>query len=210
MGHLRASLFIAVTICAGLPVQAGDLGAYGPTFEIIETDLLKDILSKLRKAETDGRIDDLNRKFAEATRKKVENPPPVPGIVTTVKASTWLYDPSIVVPDDIADDKGRIFARRGERINPLERLPSYNKVLVFIDGRDARQVDFAVSQSKKFGQDRTVLVLVNGSPMATMRARKQVFYFDQLGTLTTKFGITQVPATVTKEGTALRVREVAL
>ncbi|ADU15403.1 type-F conjugative transfer system protein TraW [Asticcacaulis excentricus] len=210
MGHVRASLFIAMTICACLPAQAGDLGAYGPTFEIIETDLLKDILSKLRKAEKDGRIDELNRKFADATRKRVESPPPVPGIVTTVKTRTWLYDPSIVVPQEIADDKGRVFARRGERINPLERLPSYNKVLIFIDGRDARQVEFAVAQSKKLGQDRTIMVLVNGSPMATMRARKQAFYFDQLGTLTTKFGITQVPATVTKEGTALRVREVAL
>ncbi|MFP1132888.1 type-F conjugative transfer system protein TraW [Asticcacaulis sp. W401b] len=202
--------FIAMTLCTSLPARAGDLGAYGPTFEIIETDLLRDILSKLRKAESDGRIDDLNRKFADATRKRVENPPPVPGIVTTVKARTWLYDPSIVVPETLADDKGRVFARKGERINPLERLPTYNKVLVFIDGRDTRQVEFAVNQSRKFGQDRTVLILVNGSPMGTMRARKQVFYFDQLGTLTTKFGITQVPATVSKEGLVLRVREVGL
>jgi conjugal transfer pilus assembly protein TraW len=207
----RSMLILACLLIAGGPMgsaNAGDLGAYGETFPIAETDLLKMILGKLKKAEADGSIGTLNKQFAETTRKRVENPTPVAGIVTTSKARTWLYDPSIVVPQDYADDKGRVFARKGERINPLERLPSFNKVMVFLDGRDPRQVDFAIAQARKFGHDRTVLILVNGSPMATMRARKQVFYFDQMGTLTSKFGITQVPALVQKEGTLLRVREV--
>lgn len=200
-------MFIGIGV-APIMAEAADLGTYGPTFTISEDDLLKQILGKLKAAEADGKIEGLNRRFAESTRQRVENPTPVSGIATTRLPRTWLYDPSIIVPQDYADDKGRVFARKGEKINPLDRLPGFNKVMVFIDGRDERQVAFAVAQSKTYGRERTVLILVNGSPMAVMRAHKQAFYFDQLGTITSKFGITQVPATVARDGNLLRVREV--
>lgn len=198
---------LAVALVA-LGASAHDLGTQGATFDIIEVDILKLISRRLHQAEADGSLDQMNQQFSQRAQKRIMNPPPVYGVSDTVKARTWLYDPTIVSPQDYADQKGVVFAHKGERINPLERMPSYNKVLIFINGKDPAQVQYALGLQKKFGQVRTRLILTNGSPIDLNRKHVSMFYFDQDGILTRKFGITQVPATVVRENDMLRVSEV--
>jgi len=188
--------------------HANDLGTYGETFDIAEVDLLKMLGAKLKKAEQSGRIDQLNRQFAATARRHIEEPPAVQGVVHTTTPNSWMFDPSIVVPRDFADQNGRVFAHAGERINPLERLPTYNKTLVFIDGSDPAEVKFALAIRKKLGAERTLIILTCGAPMKLMRANKVPVYFDQQGILVQKFGITQVPATVERQGNVLKISEV--
>ena len=203
---LTLSFFVATAVTA--PARAHDLGGYGETFDIAEIDLLKLLDAKLRRAEATGRIGELDRQFAAAAERHIEEPAPVSWISHTVRPRNWLYDPSLVVPQDYADQNGRVFAHRGDVINPLERLPAYNKTLIFIDGGDADEVRFALATRKRVGAERAIIILTAGAPVRLMRTQKVQIYFDQGGQLAGRFGIEQVPAVVTREGNGLRVSEV--
>jgi conjugal transfer pilus assembly protein TraW len=64
-------------------------------------------------------------------------------------------------------------------------------------------------QDKKLkGRDK--LILINGSVLDQEKHFKKPIYFDQAGKLTSRFGITHVPAIITQEGMKLIVTEVML
>lgn len=193
---------------AAAPASAADLGVFGETRPIIETDILSDIADRLRAMQRSGRIDDLNQQFAARARKRIERPQPVAGLTRTERPRSWLFDPSIVTPQDFADHEGRVFARAGERINPLERLPSFDRELVFLDGDDPSQVVFGLQRLKAGGQGRVLLILTAGAPLELMRRHKVPLYFDQGGSLSARFGLAHVPTVVAREGAALRISEV--
>lgn len=199
-----AALFMA----AASPALAGDLGTHGQTFDIAERDILEMISEQLKRAEASGRMGQLQDEFKRRVQAKVERPNPVPGLVRTVEPRSWLFDPSIILPQDFSDHRGRVFARAGQRINPLERLPGFDRILIFLDGDDAAQVDWAVGQLREGGEHRVRLILTKGAPMELMRRRRVQFYFDQEAKLSTHFGIRQVPARVEKDGDKLRISEV--
>lgn len=206
MKKLLCAVLISSSIM-GPPASAGDLGTYGETFKIIEVDLLKIMAGKLAKMKADGSLDRHNKEMAERSRRRIENPDPIAGIRTTKEARTWLHDPSIVVQQDIADQNGRVFARRGEKINPLERLPGFDQTMLFIDARDPKQVALAKAYHQKQGAERLRIILTGGSPTDLMRKWTTVVYYDQAGIITDQLGIKQVPAYVQKEGTKLRIKE---
>ncbi|NBU94215.1 MAG: type-F conjugative transfer system protein TraW, partial [Actinobacteria bacterium] len=74
---------------------------------------------------------------------------------------------------------------------------------------DEAQVRWALEQNK-IKKSKTKIILVRGRVIDLMRQKKVRLYFDQQGTLTTKFGIKAVPATVAQEGKMLKVMEVPL
>ena len=192
---------------AGPPAAAKDLGAYGATFTIVEQDLLAVLLAKLKAAEASGKMADLNRAFVARARARLNRPPPVADITPTVEPRTWLFDPSITVPQDFADQGGRLFAQRGDVINPLDRLPGFNRVLIFVDGDDDAQVAFALRRARRDPRERAYIVLTSGAPIALMRKARVEVFFDQDGSLSRHFGLAHVPAVVERAGRALRVSE---
>ena len=208
MNRLLCGAAAALFMAAASPALAGDLGTHGQTFDIAERDILEMISEQLKRAEASGRMGQLQDEFKRRVQAKVERPNPVPGLVRTVEPRSWLFDPSIIVPQDFSDHRGRVFARAGQRINPLERLPGFDRILIFLDGDDAAQVDWAVGQLREGGEHRVRLILTKGAPMELMRRRRVQFYFDQEAKLSTRFGIRQVPARVEKDGDKLRISEV--
>jgi len=208
MNRLLCGAAAALFMAAASPALAGDLGTHGQTFDIAERDILEMISEQLKRAEASGRMGQLQDEFKRRVQAKVERPNPVPGLVRTVEPRSWLFDPSIIVPQDFSDHRGRVFARAGQRINPLERLPGFDRILIFLDGDDAAQVDWAVGQLREGGEHRVRLILTKGAPMELMRRRRVQFYFDQEAKLSTHFGIRQVPARVEKDGDKLRISEV--
>ena len=198
------------TGCLGVPsrADAADLGSRGRLFPIIETDLLDLIAARLKAAKASGRIEALDQAFARRAIASVERPAAVPGLTATREPRTWLYDPTVTVPRDYADQNGRVFARAGTRINPLLRMPDFDRVMVFFDGDDPAQVAFALARLHHFGGQRTRLILVKGSPVELMRREKTPVFFDQMGLLTDRFRLRQVPAVIVREGDALRISEV--
>lgn len=202
------AIVLAVSVASSAPAE--DLGAYGATFSVKENDLFSVLRAKLLDAQKSGKIDALNKAFAARVKQRLERPTPVAGLTKASKSRSWLYDPTFVVPRDFSDTRGRVFARQGDRINPLERLPHFNRVLVFIDGDDREQLEFAIRRSKARPKDKVYIVLTKGAPLEIMRKDKVEVFFDQAGVLTTKFGFSHLPAVVEKDGSALRISEVAL
>ena len=199
----------ALTMAAASPnAGATDLGVQGHLYPLQEVDILTILQARLEAAKAGGKIDGLNQAFAARSRRSIERPPQVQGLIHTREPRSWLYDPTLVVPKDIADQNGRVFAHAGDRVNPLLRMPNFDRVFVFIDGDDERQVSFGMAQLHRYGAERTKVVLVKGSPIDLMRREKTVLYFDQAGILSDKFGLRQVPATVIREGDKLRISEV--
>ena len=188
--------------------SAADLGVRGRLFPILETDLLDLIAAKLKAAKASGRINALDHAFEKRAIASVERPAAVPGLMATREPRTWLYDPTFTVPRDYTDQTGRVFARAGTRINPLLGMPDFDRVMVFFDGDAPDQVAYARSVLHRYGAQRTRMILVKGSPVELMRREKTQVFFDQMGLLTDKFRLRQVPAVITREGDALRVSEV--
>ena len=186
--------------------DAHKLGTFGETWPVIEPDLLATIDQRLRQAEGSGALDRLNRDFAARAQDRVEHPAPVAGLGPATQGRTWMFDPSVAIDADVRDAKGALIAAKGQRINPLDlvRLP---RELLFVDGTSSDEMAWAAAQ----GDDtRVSIILVRGSPFDQMRAMQRRIWFDQGGTLTTRFAITHTPAFVRQQGLNLVVSEVVL
>ena len=205
----------AVGLLVGWPfvaaLRAADYGQMGQTFPIIETDLLTTIETRLKTLEANGGIERLQNQMREQAVASVRRPRPVAGLTPATARREWLFDPSMQLEDDIVDAKGNLIAARGTRVNPLDHV-SLGQDLVFIDGADAAQIDWAV---RTYSAAKAKVIFVSGSPFDAMKPYQRRFWFDQGGQLTAKFGIRHTPAVVTgapiSNGVkALKVSEVPL
>jgi conjugal transfer pilus assembly protein TraW len=204
----RLALLSSATILSlvSQAASARDYGQQGAVFPVIETDLLSVIQNKLTSMQASGALERANKELAARTEARVKRPPPVKGIVVASQARSWIHDPTITVEQDFRDGKGRVIVARGTRVNPLDTVPLRQR-LVFLDGDDPAQVAWAMGRTTALNAK---LILVRGSPFALMKAEQRRFYFDQSGTLTTKFGVRAVPAVIEQAGRTLKVSEIAI
>ena len=186
--------------------SARDYGQQGAVFPVIETDLLSVIQNKLTSMQASGALDRANKELAARTEARVKRPRPVKGILVASQSRSWIHDPTITVEQDLRDGRGRVIVARGTRVNPLDTVPLRQR-LVFLDGDDPAQVAWAMGKTTALNAK---LILVRGSPFTLMKAEQRRFYFDQSGTLTTKFGVRAVPAVIEQAGRTLKVSEIAI
>lgn len=180
-----------------------DHGVMGHVFPIKERSLLEVIQEKLKTAQANGTIKNLQIKFQEKVTKKISCPQAVTGINHTTVDSERSFDPTYVQPTNITDHKGRVIISKGTQVNPLDHV-SWGDPLLFIDGDELSHVTWALNQPA--GK----IILVKGAPLDLEQQYKRAFYFDQAGLLTRKFSITQVPARVSQAGTVLKIEEIKL
>ncbi len=176
----------------------------GQAWEISETDLLVYIKRKAVEFEKSGKLAKWQDDAEARARSYVETPNPVTGITNAIVESSRLFDPSITVRKDILDHQSRVITKAGTRVNPLDYLP-LTTAMLFINGDDPAQVKWALGVETK-----NKIILTSGPVANLMRQHKRALYFDQKGLIADRFGITTVPATVTQEGRALRIREFPL
>ena len=188
-----------------LPAFAEDLGTIGPTYPIAEPNLLDDLQRRLRAKQASGELDTLIAQARDRGEARVREPPAVVGLVTTRTPRTFYFDPTFTLDRNVLDAQGRVLFAAGTRKNPLD-VVSLSSHLLFFDGRDPRQRDQAWRLIAHYG-GRVKPILVAGSYLDLMQAWRLPVYFDQLGRLTHRFGITQVPALVSQEGAWLRIDE---
>lgn len=200
----RFALLLAGVFSAPLPLQARDYGQHGAVFPVIERDLLEQIHSRLTAMERSGETARRNEELKRRTLVRVNRPAPVAGIARASEARRWLFDPTISLAADIRGARGELIHAAGTRVNPLDSV-TLRAELLFLDGDDPAQLAWALRQ-----QGQAKLILVSGAPLELMKARQHRFYFDQGGTLTSKFGIRAVPARVRQHGRVLEVSEIAL
>lgn len=191
-------------LAAGV-ASAQDLGVIGPVYPIAESSLLDVIKTRLRELKASGALARLQRESQNRIAREVSEPAPLAWIAKATQARSFHYDPSIEVPYPITDAAGRVLVAAGTRVNPLDTV-SLSRPLLFIDARDAAQIDRAqLLLGERHGQLK--LILTGGSYLELMRRLQQPVFFDQQGSLTTKLGIRQVPALVTQDGKRLRIDE---
>jgi conjugal transfer pilus assembly protein TraW len=196
----------ALGLSGGASAEA--LGKIGPTYPIAEQNLLEHIMAKLKEKERTGEIARLQQQARARATATVRNPAPVPGLKLAEAARTFYFDPSVQLPQNVLDERGRVLFAAGMVKNPLDVI-SMSKHLVFFDGRDARQVRRARELIDLY-KGRVKPILVGGSYLNLMKAWQIPVYYDQQGLLVRKLGITAVPAIVSQEGSRLRIDELAL
>lgn len=186
-----ACVYIALTL--GGQAHAANLGTWGDLYPITEPDMLTTIHDRLQAMQESGELAEQQEAFKQRVIKNSLRPAPVTGLKLASEDSTHFVDPTFVVGQDIADHQGRVFARKGDKVNPLDAVP-FVQTLYFIDADDPHQVAWMRQQ-----QPATPIykvILVNGDIRKATQQLDTRIYFDQEGVLSRKFALTAVPATV--------------
>lgn len=187
-------------------VAAKDLGAWGDLWPVQEQSMLSFIQQRLGDMEKSGQLAELQQGFKERVVENTLRPPPVAGLRTDTRAHTHRVDPSVSLSEDMADHNGTVFARKGQRINPLDTV-SLPGPLYFLDADDKRQTDWLAQQPAVLNRK---VILVSGNIRDATKRLDTRIYFDQNGELSRRFGLTYIPAVVRQEGKTLVVTSVAM
>jgi conjugal transfer pilus assembly protein TraW len=187
-----------------LEILAKDFGKLGNIFEIKEEGFLSVIYRKLQNID----IEKHQKKIIKNIENRIKEPDPLKGIRKTSPPRSFTFDPTHIVLEDIKLPNGELLHRAGTRINPLDHM-DFDRKLFFIDSRDETQVKWLKKELANTAIEKRI-ILVAGRPLDLSEELNLDIYFDQFGELTTKFGITQVPATISqKDGEKfLRIEEI--
>jgi conjugal transfer pilus assembly protein TraW len=199
---MRAVVALSLTLFAGSAL-ATDLGTWGDLWPVAEPDMLSVIEQRLQSLQQSGEMDKKMTEFKDRVVRNSQRPPAVEGITRALRYERRWFDPSIRLDKDVSDHEGRVFARAGEVLNPLNVVP-FNETLMFIDGDDAEQVAWVARQKPATLIAR--IILVKGNIPETSEKLDSRIFFDQNGALTTRFAISEVPARVTAAPSGLRLK----
>ncbi|EBC2122333.1 type-F conjugative transfer system protein TraW [Salmonella enterica] len=190
---MKGRVMIALLVW-GQSVAAADLGTWGDLWPVQEPDMLAVIMHRLEVLQQSGEMSKKMDEFKARVARNSLRPPAVEGVTRAEKYASRLFDPSVRLADDIRDNEGRVFARKGEVMNPLQYVP-FNQTLYFINGDDPEQMDWMKHQTPLTLERK--IILVRGSIPQSQTALDSRIYFDQNGVLCQRLGIDQVPARVT-------------
>jgi conjugal transfer pilus assembly protein TraW len=180
-------------------VYSQDYGIRGNTFEIIEEDILKSIKQSL----VNFNVNEYQEQIKKEAIKSINRPKGI-FLPRAIENKSFMFDPSIVTSIDLKDHTGKIFAFKGSKVNPL-KYTNLRETLIFIDGDDKSQVDFAL-RVKGLKQ----IILVKGEVLKLNKNNDDMFFFDFDGSLIKRFGIQRLPSLVKQKGEMLEINEVKL
>jgi conjugal transfer pilus assembly protein TraW len=194
----------ALTLCLSQGAWAKDLGALGEVYPVSEQDFLVFIHERLSSLQQSGQL----AQFENQSKKRVVhdalNPPPVMFLTTTNKPTVHYYDPTFVLDRNIYNAQGQLLFAKGTQVNPLNVVP-LNETLIFFDGRDPRQVNWAKAQEQHY---RYIKFILTGGNIKTQTQLLGRVYFDQGGKLSQKLGITNIPDVITQDHKRLKIQEI--
>lgn len=205
---LYSSIIFGCALTISNNALAKDLGIRGQTYKIVEEDPVVQIERKLSTMERSGGLEEHKQILKERTKEKLSRPTRVKGISQATEDRVFYHDPTITLKEDIKDHEGNIIHKAGKTINLLDTVPM-RIGLLFIDGDDRDQVRYAIDQDKKTPGAFNI-TLINGSPITLEKEYNIPIYFDQMGILSQKFGITKVPSIVSQEGNKIKIQEIKL
>lgn len=137
--------------------QAADLGTWGDLWPVREQDMLQLITQRLQSLQSSGQWDQTMDAFKQRVIENSQRPAPVEGIKRAEKYEQRWFDPSIRLNEDLKDNEGRVFARKGEVVNPLKTVP-FVQTLYFINGDDADQLAWMKRQVPETLMSKIILV----------------------------------------------------
>jgi len=204
----RGTLFLLALI-ASFQVLSEDLGTWGELYPIAEQDMLTTINTRLQAMKDSGELDTQQEAYKKQVIEKSLRPVPVEGLTIARENRTHYINPSMTVAEDLADHQGRVFAHKGDVVNPLDTVP-FNQTLYFIDGDNPDHLAWIKRQKPDTVVYR--VILVNGDIREATKALGERIFFDQKGTMSRRFELSAVPARVTlgEDKRTLRVDTFAL
>lgn len=208
---LSSALLLALfSLCA----QADDLGTKAATYTP-DADGRDQFKAVVRRKAANGELQRFWEQYRARTLEAIEHPAPLP-IASSYAPRSVVKPAAFTLPADYRDHTGRVIARKGTVIEPLKRQP-LSQALLFIDGRDATQVAYAVRQAQAMPLK---VVLTGGSAVELRRQYRNTavrgtvgipFYWDQKAAVTNGlkrlYGIEiqSVPALLSQQGSGLRI-----
>ncbi len=177
-------------------LAAKDLGTYGATFPIQEENFIDVLQARIVSfEEQNGQV------FTpDKLTKSILNSKGI-GLPKATAYRSFRYDPTFVLMADIEDHEGNVIVYKGTVVNPLTLTP-LTKPMIFFDGADGKQVQWALQQTN------SKLILTNGNLLELEKKYQQPFYFDQAAYLINKLGIQHLPAIVKQENDHLKIEEI--
>lgn len=184
--------------------NAKDFGLYGADFEVSEPSMLTEITDKVKALSDSGQLEEINKDFIKRVKSHILEPKST-GLSRAKKTISYLYYPSVTLQADILDANNHVLIAKGSYINALDKMPGYFPYWIFVDGRDAAQLNWV----KKELQNRAKykIILTGGNIKEVSEFFQGRVYFDQEGRLTQKLGVTHVPAVVERKNNALLITE---
>ncbi len=208
----KVIFFLILAACAA--IHAEDFGMRGQVYPA-DRDGREQLKDLMRQKEKSGEIEKYWLDYRLKTIDAVKNPSPL-GIRSNYLPRSELRDLRFTIPSDFVNEKGLVIAKKGTVIEPLKIQPLVSG-LVFIDGRDQKQIDYAIKRGRA---EPLKIVLTAGSPYDLRVKYKDAewwggktipFYFDQrkmiISSLQRLYGIdvNSVPVTLTQRGDKLSI-----
>lgn len=208
----KALAFFLLAACGA--AHAEDLGTRGQAYAA-DRDGREQLKDLMRQKEKSGEVEKFWLDYRSKTIDAVKNPSPL-GIRSNYLPRSELRDLRFTIPSDFVNEKGLVIAKKGTVVEPLKVQPLVSG-LVFIDGRDQKQIDYAIKRGRA---EPLKIVLTAGSPYDLRVKYKDAewwggktipFYFDQrkmiISSLQRLYGIdvNSVPATLTQRGDKLSI-----
>lgn len=194
--------WLANRVAAG---EKGALGQHGPVTEPTERDLLEEIHANVLSYDWEGAHKRaLGRYFARQVW--VDLP-------AAQQSRRRVVDPSFEVARDVVLPDGTVLGKVGQRINPLERMPFEQKVVVF-DGTDPRQIEIAKREVAPIAGITTTFITTKVDRESGMGdIERMTSAIGRMVTILTPqlrdtLHLERVPAVVTAEHHMLVVREI--
>ncbi len=199
---MARALMLFLWALFGSSAFAQELGVYGTTYRIAEPDMLEMIQKKAKDFVDSGRYETWKKESIERAKNSFAHPEPAPmSALPVYRRFTW--DPTVTAAKSVNDPQGNVIVPAGTIVNPLDYV-ALREQLLFFDGRDEQQVAWATREAK----DRpSKMILTAGAWLDLSGKLGRRVFFDVSGWLTSKFGITAVPAIVWQEGRLLAIEE---
>lgn len=194
MRHAAVSILSACVMVVGL-AAGGERRTLGQTFPIAEPDLLEEIKQRAASADWKAMV-------------RRQDPGTFTGFQTTTlpaatAPSSFLFDPTYTLPQDVVDQNGTVLYPAGTTINVYARRQFPGRTIVI--AADAAHLAWLDETAKPTAADK---VLISGANMLEARqlaGARRIYALDER--LVERFGLRAVPSIVHQEGTQLRVRE---
>jgi conjugal transfer pilus assembly protein TraW len=185
--------------------ERGDLGIRGPVEAVSEPDLIAELHRRLAAL-------NLTRLREHAIGRFWSHVAFVP-LPAAAEARVRTVDPTLTAAADVRTADGTLLVRAGDRVNPLDRLPFTQRLVVF-DAADARQVATAERLGRE-ADNRRVMYLASGldrtagwDGLAVVEDRLDAPVYLLTPEVRARFALERVPAFVEAQGTVFRVAEV--
>jgi conjugal transfer pilus assembly protein TraW len=181
----------------------GDLGVRGPVLAVSEPDLIAELKRRLAALDLAKLRERALARYWKQVRFET--------LPVAARARTRTIDPTITASADLLLADGTRLVRAGDTLNPLDRLPFTERLVVF-DATDPRQVRSAVRLGREVGTRRVVYLATRlerrWEGLASVEDVLDAPVYLLTPEVRSRFALERVPAYVEAAGRLFRVAEV--